>query len=121
MAHNKILVLYDASCPRCVKDRQFYEKLIGLKNSHIIWCDFNCHRQLLQQFNISALAAMTELHIIVDDQKIIKSIAAYVLLLNQIIYLKPIAWLMNIPIIYRILEFYYHKKVQKRLKDTGRL
>jgi len=107
MNNNNTLALYDASYPRGVKVRQLYEKFIDLKNRHIIWCDFDCHRQLLEQFNISALAAMTELHLITDDQ--------------QIIYLKPIAWLMNIPIIYRVLAFYYHKRVQKRLKNIGRL
>ena len=113
MINKKILVLYDASCPSCVKDRQFYEKIIGLKSRHILWCDFNCHQSLLEKFSISEFAAMTELHLIVDDQQVIKLIAAYVLLLNQIIYLKPIAWLMKIPFIYRILEHYYHKRVQR--------
>lgn len=118
---NKVTVLYDGACPTCIKDRQWYEKLVSIKNSPIIWCDFNCHQELLEKFAISHFAAMTELHLIVDDKQVVKSIAAYILLLEQIIYLKPIAWLMKIPFIYNILQSYYHQRVQKRLKKTGRL
>jgi len=118
---NKVMVLYDGACPTCIKDRQWYEKLIGIKNSSIVWCDFNSHQELLDTFAISNYSAMTELHLIVDDEQVVKSIAAYILLLDQIIYLKPIAWLMKIPFIYNRLESYYHKRVQKRLIKTGRL
>ncbi len=117
----KIVVLYDGSCPTCIKDRQFYEKLVGLNHGGIVWCDFNNHSELLEKFAISHYEAMTELHLIVDDTNVIKSIAAYVLLLNQIAYLKPIAYLIKMPFIYRRLEQYYLKRVQKRLKKTGRV
>ena len=121
MAMKKLIVLYDGSCPTCIRDRQWYEKLIGKINSHIVWCDFNCHQELLDKFSISRFAAMTELHLIINNERVIKSIDAYVLLLNQIFYLKPIAWLMTIPFIYNQLESYYLQRVQQRLKKTGRL
>ncbi len=116
-----IVVLYDGSCPTCVKDRQHYEKLSNVNNSTISWCDYNLHPNLLETFNISARSAMTELHLMVNNQQVVKSIDAYALLLNHISYLKPIAWFIKLPFIFKPLERYYLYRVNKRLKNTGRL
>ena len=120
-AYYSIQVLYDAACPVCVKDRQLYEKLIGVKGKSIYWCDFNQHSELLNKHNISSAAAMAELHLIVNHNQIVKDIDAYAILLSQILWLKPIAWIISLPLIKPLLASYYRRRVNARLKRTGRI
>ena len=35
----KIIVYYDGACPKCVKDRQTYEKLAGKAGAYVCWLD----------------------------------------------------------------------------------
>lgn len=116
-----IAVLYDGICPSCIKDRQFYQKLAGIKNQSILWLDINQHQGLLKHFNITEQAAMSELHLIVNGQQVVKELDAYILLLGYISWLKPLAWVISIPFIRAPLARYYHFRVQKRLTRSGRL
>ena len=121
MAVQLIQVLYDGVCKTCVADRQLYEKLIGTNGKHVVWCDYNQHQQLLEQFNISEQEAMAELHLIVDHKLVVKSIEAYQVLFHQIWYLKPISWLLSIRWLRERLRNSYDVRVYRRLKKTGRL
>jgi len=121
MAVQLIQVLYDGVCKTCVADRQLYEKLIGTNGKHVVWCDYNQHLQLLEQFNISEQEAMAELHLIVDHKLVVKSIEAYQVLFHQIWYLKPISWLLSIRWLRERLRNSYDVRVYRRLKKTGRL
>jgi len=121
LSNKKIQVLYDGACPTCVKDRHFYERLAGVKGEDIEWLDFNQYGPLLVKFQISPMDAMLELHIIVEGTQIVKELDAYILLLSHISWLKPLAWFIKIPFIKAPLAKYYHYRVQRRLKRTGRL
>lgn len=121
LAQKSIVVLYDGACPTCIKDRHLYEKFAGFNNELIQWRDFNNHGALLVEFEISPLDAMYELHLIIDNQVVVKEIDAYIVLLKHITWLKPLAWFIQVPLIKRPLSKYYRYRVQKRLTRTGRI
>ena len=64
---------------------------------------------------------MTELHIQLEDGRILSELDAYIILMQRVSLLRPLAWLMSLPLIRPILAATYHKRVQNRLHKAGRL
>lgn len=118
---NKVTVYYDGACPRCVRDRQNYEKLAGKDRSDVVWFDITGKEDELCALGIDPKKALTELHVKDDSQNIISEIDAYIVLLRKIPLLKPLAWLIGLPLIRPLLSHYYHKQVNNRLRRDGRL
>ena len=50
MTDNKICVYYDGACPKCIKDRQTYQKLAGKVADEVCWVDITGQEQKITRF-----------------------------------------------------------------------
>lgn len=117
----KITVYYDGACPSCVKDRQSYEKLAGKSGEEVCWFDITGQEDQLREIGIDPHKAVSELHVQDEQQRIVSELDAYILLMSRVPLLKPVAWLIGLPVIRPLLSSLYHRMVNRRLKNTGRL
>ena len=117
----KICVYYDGACPKCVKDRQTYEKLAGKEGDSICWVDITGEEQQLCELGIDTVKALTELHVKDENERILSEMDAYILLMSKVPVLKPMAWLIGLPLIRPLLASIYHRLVSRRLYQSGRL
>jgi predicted DCC family thiol-disulfide oxidoreductase YuxK len=117
----KIIVYYDAACPKCVKDRQNYEQMAGDSAGDVCWMDITGRENELRRLGINPQKALTELHVKDQNGQILSEIDAYILLMHRVPRLRPIAWLIGLPIIRPIAAFLYHHMVNRRLDREGRL
>ncbi|MEY8200565.1 MAG: DUF393 domain-containing protein [Colwellia sp.] len=116
-----ITVFYDGSCPKCVKDRRFYERLAGQGGEQIKWFDITGQDEHLKRLSIDPLKALSELHLQFADGKILSELDAYIILMERVWLLKSLALLISLPVIRPYLANLYHQRVQKRLKESGRI
>jgi predicted DCC family thiol-disulfide oxidoreductase YuxK len=116
-----ITVFYDGACPSCLKDRRFYERLAGQGGQQVKWLDITGQDEYLKALGIDPLKALSELHIQLEDGRILFELDAYIVLMSRIWLLKPLAYLVSLPVIRPYLAILYHQSVQKRLKATGRI
>ena len=123
MNENKgmITVYYDGACPKCVKDRYHYEKLSGNAGKNVFWFDITGQDERLRKIGIDPQKALTELHVKNENQQIVSEIDAYILLLNKVPLLRPLAWLIGLPYIRPVLSKVYHRQVNRRLQHSGRM
>jgi predicted DCC family thiol-disulfide oxidoreductase YuxK len=118
---NKITVYYDRACPQCVKDRHHYENLAGRAGKNVDWFDITDQDERLREIGIDPQKALMELHVKNEDQQILSEIDAYILLMSKVPLLKPLAWLIELPLIRPMLSKVYHWRVNCRLRHSGRL
>ena len=120
-AGNTIRVFYDGACPSCRRDRRQYERLAGRAAEQVEWVDITGRDHELRARGIDPEMALKELH--VEDQKgtIHSELDAYILLMSRAPLLKPLAWLINLPVIRPLLSRLYHRMVTNRLERTGRM
>ncbi|MEC7728690.1 MAG: DUF393 domain-containing protein [Pseudomonadota bacterium] len=114
-------VVYDGACPSCRRDRRQYEKLAGRSADQVEWVDITGRDEELKTRGIDPDMALKELH--VEDQKgcIHSELDAYILLMARVPVLKPLAWLISLPLVRPVLSRLYHRMVMKRLRKTGRM
>ena len=112
----RIIVYYDGACPKCVKDRENYEKLSGRAGHDVCWFDITGKDDELRELGIEPQAALTELHVKDANNKIHSEMDAYILLMSRVPLLKPIAWLIGLPLIRPVLAKIYHWQVNRRLR-----
>lgn len=117
----KITVYYDGACPSCIKDRKNYEKLAGKSGEDVCWFDINGQDAYLCDIGIDPHKALSELHVRNEHQQIVSELDAYILLMSRVSLLKPLAWLIGLPVIRPLLASLYHRMVNRRLKRSGRL
>lgn len=117
----KITVYYDGACPRCVRDRRTYEKLAGPQDGAVCWFDITGREDELRDLGIDPEKALTELHIRDEDQRILSELDAYILLMRRVPVLKPLAWLIGLPLIRPWLSHRYRESVRRRLQRSRRL
>jgi predicted DCC family thiol-disulfide oxidoreductase YuxK len=117
----KITVYYDGACPSCIKDRQNYEKLAGKSGEEVCWFDITGQEDQLRKIGIDPHKAVSELHVQDEQQRIVSELDAYIVLMSRVPLLKPVAWLIGLPVIRPLLSSLYHWMVNRRLKKTGRL
>ena len=117
----KITVYYDGACPKCVKDRQNFEKLACKADENVCWMDITGQEEQLREIGIDPRKALTELHVKDENQQILSELDAYILLMSKVPLLKPLAWLIGMPLIRPLLARIYHWQVNRRLKLSGRL
>ncbi len=56
-----------------------------------------------------------------DEPRVLSELDAYILLMQKVPMLKPLAWLMGLSLVRPALSAWYHRAVHKRLKREGRL
>lgn len=117
----KICVYYDGACPKCIKDRKTYEKLAGKTGKNVCWIDITGQDQSLRELGIDPYKALTELHVKDEQNQILSELDAYILLMSKVPVLRPISWLIALPLIRPILAKLYHWLVNRRLRNSGRL
>jgi predicted DCC family thiol-disulfide oxidoreductase YuxK len=117
----KITVYYDGACPRCVRERRRYERLAGTSGERVCWFDITGREDRLREIGIDPRKALTELHVRDENGRIASELDAYILLLERVAFLRPLAWLIGLPVIRPLLARLYHKMVIRRLKKSGRL
>lgn len=124
-AQEHIRVFYDGACPRCVKDRDNFQRLAGKQASCVEWFDITEQDQALVTLGIDPDKALHELHISVQaknsEPKILSELDAYIVLMSKVRLLKPLAWLMTLPLIRPLLSRIYHSMVERRLARSGRV
>lgn len=116
----KLTVYYDGACPSCVHDRELYEKLAGQGGQSVCWLDITGREQALKQEGIDPDKALRELHVRDEQGQVVSELDAYILLLSRIALLKPLAWLIGLPLIRSRLSKAYRAMVERRLRRTGR-
>ena len=123
MTENKgiITVYYDGACPSCVKDRLHYERLAGEAGKQVDWFDITGQDEQLREIGIDPLKALLELHVKNEKEQILSELDAYILLMRKVPSLKPLAWLIGLPLIRPMLSKAYHWRVNRRLRQSGRL
>jgi len=120
-SNGKLKVYYDGSCPGCIKDRERYERLAGDKADQVQWTDITDRDDELKRKGIDPDAALQELHVEDERGQIHRELDAYILLMSRVPVLKPLAWLIGLPVIRPLLARLYHWMVNRRLRRTGRL
>ncbi|MCP5244671.1 MAG: DUF393 domain-containing protein [Burkholderiales bacterium] len=118
---NKITVYYDGACSSCVKDRESYEKMASKAGEDVCWFDITGQDEQLRNLGIDPYKAMTELHVSDQHQNVLSELDAYILLMSRVPRLKPLAWLIGLPVIRPLLSMLYRGMVERRLKASGRL
>ncbi len=116
-----LTVYYDGSCSTCIRDRKSYEKLAGAGGKDILWFDITGKDDELRQLGIDPYKALTELHVKDDRQQIYAEMDAYILLMSKVSVLKPLAWLIGLPVVRPLLSKIYRWQVQRRLRRTCRI
>jgi predicted DCC family thiol-disulfide oxidoreductase YuxK len=111
----KLIVFYDGACPVCVKDRRWYEKLAGRTGDDVEWLDITGQDEALRQQGVDPDKALRELHVKDDHGEIHRELDAYILLMSRVMVLKPLAWLISLPLIRPLLARMYHTWVERRL------
>lgn len=111
----KITVFYDGACPVCVRDRHWYEKLEGQTEDSVEWLDITGRDEQLREQGIDPNQALRELHVKDSQGQVHREMAAYILLMARVPLLKPIAWLIGLPVIRPTLAWLYHRWVTRRL------
>ena len=72
----KIIVYYDAACPKCVKDRKNYEQMAGDSVDDVCWMDITGHDDKLRELGINPHKALTKLHVKDQNGQILSEINA---------------------------------------------
>ena len=116
----ELTVFYDGGCPRCVRDRQRYERMAGAASSGVEWLDITGRDEELLRQGIEPQAALRELHVRDVDGRIHREIGAYRLLMRRVPRLRPLAWLIGLPGVRGLLSWLYRRWVLGRLRRSGR-
>ena len=122
-----LYVLYDGACPRCIKDRDQYSRVAGRHAVGVAWFDITDQDEKLKTWGIEPFKALTELHVIIGEcentekPRVVSELDAYIVLMQRVPILKPLAWLMGLKLVRPLLSKLYRKAVYRRLKCEGRL
>ncbi len=119
--NGKICVYYDGACPKCIRDRKTYEKLAGKTGENVCWIDITGQEKNLRELGIDPTKALTELHVKDEQNQILSELDAYILLMSKVPVLRPLSWLIALPLIRPTLARLYHRQVNRRLRESGRL
>lgn len=119
-AKQTLRVYYDGACPICVRDRRRYEQMAGANADQVEWLDITGREAELKSQGIEPDAALKELHVKDEQDVIHRELDAYILLFSRITWLKPIAWLISLPVLKGMLSWGYRRWVKRRLIKDGR-
>lgn len=116
-----VTVFYDGACPSCIRDRQVFENLAGDHGRDVCWFDITGQEEALRRQGIDPHKALTELHVRESGRPTVSELNAYILLLSKVPWLKPLAWLIGLPLVRPWLSAAYRRRVERRLTRSGRL
>lgn len=119
--NHPITVFYDGACPSCVRDRRNYEQWAGQAGEPVAWFDITGQEDRLRELGIDPRQALIELHVLDEHQHIRSELDAYIVLMEKVPRLKPLAWLIGRPAIRPWLARLYRRMVLRRLRRSGRL
>ncbi|GAB3025300.1 thiol-disulfide oxidoreductase DCC family protein [Bowmanella dokdonensis] len=117
---SSLRVFYDADCPRCRKDRVWYEKRVEY-GEDIQWVDINTHKDDLEALGIDPKRALLELHVQDEQGRIWRELDAYRLLFGRLPRYRWLGWVIGLPLVKPLLSWLYRLWVRRRLKRQGRL
>ncbi|OEY65377.1 thiol-disulfide oxidoreductase DCC family protein [Marinobacter sp. X15-166B] len=115
VSSGKLIVFYDGACPACIRDRRWYEKLAGKTGESVEWLDITGRDEELRREGVVPERALRELHVKDAEGRIHREMDAYILLMSRVTALKPLAWLIALPVIRPTLAWLYHRWVTRRL------
>ncbi len=70
---------------------------------------------------IDPAKALTELHVTDEYDQVHSELDAYILLMSRVSILRPVAWLIGLPLIGPSLAWLYHWLVNRRLHLSNRI
>jgi len=114
-----ITVLYDGSCPICIKEMLQYQRFE--KSGEVNWFDITGQDEWLQARHIDPEAALLELHVLSPDGKPVKGVDAFILLWQRAPLLRPFAWIAGLPLLKGFIKNSYGWFTRRRLARDGRL
>ena len=117
----KITVFYDGACPICIRDRAEYERLAGEGGRDVAWFDITGRDVELRALGIDPRQALTELHVRDENGRILVELDAYIALMKRVPRLRPLAWLIGLPLLRPLFSRLYRWSVRRRLHRQGRL
>ena len=117
----RLTVYYDGACPSCRRDRQWYEKMAGSGGRDVHWFDITGRDERLRQRGIDPECALMELHVEDETGRVHRELDAYVLLMKRVLWLRPLAWLLQLPGLRTLVSRLYQHWVRRRLAREGRL
>lgn len=86
-----ITVFYDGAGPRGVRDREQYERWAGPASESVCWFDITGQDERLRALGIDPRRALTELPVLDEHQRVRSELDAYILLMERVPRLKPLA------------------------------
>ena len=114
-----LVVYYDGACPSCVKDREKYERMAE-DDARVQWYDITGRDEELRELGIDPQRALRELHVRDADGQIHSELDAYRLLMARAPRLRPLGWLIGLPLVRPVVSSLYRWMVDRRLQRTGR-
>lgn len=117
---DRLIVYYDGSCPSCVEDRERYERMAGEGARDVEWLDITGRDEELRREGIDPDQALRELHVKDPEGRIHRELDAYRLLMKRVPRLKPLGWLIGLPVIRPVVSWTYRTMVDRRLRRSGR-
>jgi len=88
---DKLVVYCDGACPACIRDRKNYERLSWTSEEQVCWFDITGKNSQLRDVGINQQKALSELHVCDTSGQIGSELDAYILLMNKVPLLKPLA------------------------------
>jgi len=114
-----ITVFYDGACPVCIKEMHQYQRFA--KSGEVTWFDITGQEEWLLARHIDPEAALLELHVLTANGKLVKGVDAFILLWQRAPLLRPIAWIVSLPLIKGFIKNTYGWFTRRRLARDGRL
>ncbi|WP_374090902.1 thiol-disulfide oxidoreductase DCC family protein [Methylomicrobium lacus] len=88
----------------------------GDAGDRVCWFDITGQEDRLRELGIDPEKALTELHVQDESGRIHAELDAYILLLRKVPALRPLAWVIGLPVIRPLLARLYHRQVNRRLR-----
>jgi len=95
--------------------------MAGAAGRDVQWFDITDREDELTTLGIDPQLALTELHVRDEQGNVLCELDAYILLMRRVPRLKPLVWLIALPLIRPLLATLYHASVLRRLRRDGRL
>ncbi len=116
-----LTVYYDGACPRCVEDRNWYQRRAGVIAEDVVWFDITGREAELRAAGVDPELALRQLHVRDAAGRVHRELDAYILLLTRLPRYRLLAWLMGLPLVRPLLSWLYRSWVLRRLKHSGRI